>query len=142
MVWKKGSWDDFRDEGEEGGEEVGDRQVQDEVVHPTHLQVASFAVPLFGGQSEGDLAILELPYLLHSVKCLNFVHKKSDFLQGDPTSQRSTLVTLTISALFYLEKLHIWKNCFASGQSVSQTNKIQSLICWFTLYTRPKTCLS
>ena len=30
--------DDLRDEGEEGGEEVGDRQVQDEVVHPTHLQ--------------------------------------------------------------------------------------------------------
>ena len=41
MVWEEGSWDDFRDEGEEGGEEVGDRQVQDEVVHPTHLQVAN-----------------------------------------------------------------------------------------------------
>ena len=30
--------DDLGDEGEEGGEQVGDRQVQDEVVHPTHLQ--------------------------------------------------------------------------------------------------------
>ena len=33
-----GGPDDFRDDGEEGGEEVGDGEVQDEVVHPTHLQ--------------------------------------------------------------------------------------------------------
>ena len=36
---EEGGGDDLGDEGEEGGEQVGDRQVQDEVVHPTHLQI-------------------------------------------------------------------------------------------------------
>ena len=36
-----GGPDDFRDDGEEGGEEVGDGEVQDEVVHPTHLAAQS-----------------------------------------------------------------------------------------------------
>ena len=38
LVGEEGGGDDLGDEGEEGGEQVGDRQVQDEVVHPTHLQ--------------------------------------------------------------------------------------------------------
>ena len=38
-MWEEGGRDDFGDEGEEGGEEVCDRQVQDEVVHPTHLRI-------------------------------------------------------------------------------------------------------
>ena len=52
-MWEEGGRDDFGDEGEEGGEEVCDRQVQDEVVHPTHLQVASFVVPLFWRPKRG-----------------------------------------------------------------------------------------
>ena len=55
-MWEEGGRDDFGDEGEEGGEEVCDRQVQDEVVHPTHLRIL-IAVPLSGGQSEGDTSL-------------------------------------------------------------------------------------
>ena len=40
-MWEEGGRDDFRDEGEERGEQVGDREVQDEVVHATHLMQES-----------------------------------------------------------------------------------------------------